>query len=72
MGGAGAGGGARVSEFFTKNPNLKKIDLGGLGGGINFLQRMQILKKNVFVVGRRGGEGGGGVEKVIFYKESKS
>ena len=52
------------------NRNIKFF--GGFGGGgINFLQRMQILKKNVFVVGRRGGEGGG-VEKVIFYKESKS
>ena len=33
LGGEERGGGARVSEFFSKNPNLKYFVLRGGGGG---------------------------------------
>ena len=66
--------GARVSDFFTKYPNLKKkLGLGEGGRVSDFFDegsKSKIEKKNIFF----GGEGGGvgGLELVnYFYYESK-
>ena len=63
-GGGGEKGGARVSDFFTrnlrKNNKNKKLIGRGVGGGrrglekVIVLQRIQIYKKNFFLGGGRG------------------
>ena len=73
MRGVGWGGkGAKVSDFFTKYPNLKKKNFGGGGGegcglvgegGLEqviffFFTKNPNLKKNFFGGGGGGGRGG--------------
>ena len=67
------GGGARVSDFFTKNPYLKQnFFLGGGGGGrwggdgdearvskIYFTKNPNKKKRNIFLGGGRGAWDGG-------------
>ena len=80
----GGGGGGRVSDFFTKNPNLKEkkylfwgrgVGVGGGGYSKRFLLRIQFKnkKKNKLFCffGVRGGRLEGAGVSAYFYYESK-